>query len=114
MTAFSDDAVSGGSVVDGKVGEDEVGIIGNGRRGFACLDIDNDCRGLMSVEISKCSCVFVAGGVGNGDKVGHFGGIGGEIKRGVWRCVCKGVVVEEGGDLGCFNCGAAEEGDGGE
>jgi hypothetical protein len=114
MTAFSDGAVGGGSVVDGKVEEDEVGIIRNGRRGFACLDVANDCRRLVSVEISECGCGFVAGGVGDGDKVGHFGGIGGEIERGDWRCVCKGVVIEEGGDLGCFNYGAAEEGDGGE
>ena len=33
MTAFSDDAVGGGGVVDGEVEEDEVGIIGDGRRG---------------------------------------------------------------------------------
>ena len=51
MTAVSDDAVGGGGVVDGKVEEDEVGIIGNGRRGFACLDVANDCGGLVGVEI---------------------------------------------------------------
>ena len=114
MATFSDDAVGGGGVVDGKVEEDEVDIIGDGRRGFACCDVADDCRWLVSGEISKCGYGFVAGGVGDGDKVGRFGGIGGEMERGDWRCVCKGVVVEEGGDLGCFNYGAAEEGDGGE
>ena len=32
MIAFSDAAVGGGGVVDGKVEKDEVGIIGDGRR----------------------------------------------------------------------------------
>ena len=36
MIAFSDDAVSGGGIIDGKIEEeDEAGIIGDRKRGFA-------------------------------------------------------------------------------
>ena len=79
MTACSDDAVGRGGVVVGKVEGNEARIIGDKRRGYAGLYCADDFQGFVGDEVGECCCGFVAGGVGDGDKMVCFGGMRGEV-----------------------------------